>query len=78
MNIAPDRVYLNEPLSKHTTFGIGAAADLFILPNKNSQIKQLININLVIIPASLAVSTYLVTKLNIFDFSNSNSTLQSK
>ena len=31
-------------MKKHTTFGIGGPADLFILPNKNSQIKEIINI----------------------------------
>jgi len=34
----------DEIMKKHTTFGIGGSADLFILPNKNSQIKQLIDI----------------------------------
>lgn len=34
----------NELMRKHTTFGIGGPADLFILPSKNSQIEDIINI----------------------------------
>ena len=34
----------NELMKKHTTFGIGGPADLFILPNANSQLKKIINI----------------------------------
>ena len=34
----------NELMKKHTTFGIGGPADLFILPTENSQIKNIINI----------------------------------
>jgi len=34
----------NELMKKHTTFGIGGPADLFILPNKNSQIKKIIKL----------------------------------
>ena len=34
----------NETMKNHTTFGIGGPVDLFILPNKNSEIGQIINI----------------------------------
>ena len=34
----------NEIMKRHTTFGIGGPADLFILPNKNSEVKQIIDI----------------------------------
>tara|TARA_B100000029_G_scaffold445228_1_gene465516 strand:+ start:176 stop:1087 length:912 start_codon:yes stop_codon:yes gene_type:complete len=34
----------NEPMKKHTTFGIGGPADLFILPDNNSQINKIIRI----------------------------------
>ena len=31
-------------MKKHTTFGIGGYADIFILPNKNSQISDIIKL----------------------------------
>ena len=34
---------INEPMSKHTTFGIGGPVDLLILPKDNSQISKIIN-----------------------------------
>ena len=34
---------INEPMSKHTTFGIGGPVDLLILPKDNSQISEIIN-----------------------------------
>ena len=34
---------LNEPMKKHTTFGIGGTADLFILPKDNDQIPKIID-----------------------------------
>ena len=34
---------INEPMSKHTTFGIGGNVDLLILPKENSQIPKIIN-----------------------------------
>ncbi len=42
-NIAPDRVLLNEPMSKHTTFGIGGPAACFIYPERE-HLKQLLKI----------------------------------
>ena len=42
-NIAPDRVLINEPMSKHTTFGIGGAAACFIYPERE-HLKQLLKI----------------------------------
>ena len=34
----------NEPMKKHTTFGIGGPVDLLILPNNNSMIEDIIEI----------------------------------
>jgi len=42
-NIAPDRVLINEPMSKHTTFGIGGPAACFIYPERE-HLKQLLKI----------------------------------
>ena len=42
-NIAPERVLLNEPMSKHTTFGIGGPASCFIYPERE-HLKQLLKI----------------------------------
>ena len=34
----------NEPMKKHTTFGIGGPVDLLVLPKDNIIIKDIINI----------------------------------
>ena len=34
----------NEPMKKHTTFGIGGPVDLLILPKKNSQLQHIIKL----------------------------------
>ena len=38
----PDIAYMNEPMSKHSTFGIGGAAKIFLLPNNENEIKQVL------------------------------------
>ena len=43
VNIVPDRVYINEPLCKHTTFGIGGPAACFIYPERE-HLRQLLKI----------------------------------
>ena len=42
-NISPDRVLINEPLSKHTTFGIGGPASCFIYPERE-HLKKILKI----------------------------------
>ncbi len=39
-----ERVWVNEPMSKHTTFKIGGPADIFIKVNSIDELKLLINI----------------------------------
>ena len=43
VNIAPKRVQLNEPLRKHTTFGIGGPAACFVYPERE-HLRQLLKI----------------------------------
>ncbi len=38
------KVKLNEPLEKHTTFGVGGAADFFIQPKDRPDLKLLLNL----------------------------------
>ena len=38
----PEIAYLNEPLKKHSTFGIGGYAKVFLLPNNKQQIKEIL------------------------------------
>ena len=42
-NISTDRVLINEPLSKHTTFGIGGPASCFICPERE-HLKKILKI----------------------------------
>lgn len=42
--INKDRILLNEPMSKHTTFKIGGPADLFIKINSTEELLNIINI----------------------------------
>lgn len=39
-----DRVLLNEPMKKHTTFRIGGPADCFLLPEKSGQVREFLRI----------------------------------
>ena len=38
-------IYIDEPMSKHTTFKIGGLADYFVTPTKSEQIKKIIVIS---------------------------------
>lgn len=39
-----DQIYLNEPMSKHTSFKIGGPADIFVKPNNIDELKFIIKI----------------------------------
>lgn len=39
-----ESVYVNEPMSRHTTFRIGGTADYFVLPNNIEEIQQIIRL----------------------------------
>ena len=36
------QIYVDEPLSKHTTFRVGGAADYFVLPEKTEEVRELV------------------------------------
>jgi len=38
----PDITYVNEPMKKHSTFGIGGCAKIFLLPRNQSEIKKIL------------------------------------
>lgn len=38
--LSEDRVRLSEPMKKHTTFRIGGAADYFVMPRTNEEVRQ--------------------------------------
>lgn len=38
------QIYLNEPMSKHTSFKIGGPADIFIKPKNTNELKYIIEI----------------------------------
>lgn len=42
--LAKERVLLDEPMSKHTTFRIGGPADYFVMPSSEEELKQVIAI----------------------------------
>lgn len=42
--IDKNRVYINEPMSKHTTFKVGGKADLFIKIETLEELKYVLNI----------------------------------
>ena len=42
--IAKDQIYLNEPMSKHTSFKIGGPADIFVKPKNVDELKNIIKI----------------------------------
>ena len=42
--IEENRIYLNEPMSKHTSFKIGGLADIFVKTNKLEELKYILNI----------------------------------
>lgn len=41
--ISKEDIYINEPMSKHTTFKIGGTADIFLKIKKKEEIRELIN-----------------------------------
>lgn len=38
------QIYLNEPMSKHTSFKIGGPADIFIKPKNINELKSILNL----------------------------------
>ncbi|MDO4474482.1 MAG: UDP-N-acetylmuramate dehydrogenase [Eubacteriales bacterium] len=42
--LAPERVLINEPMSKHTTFRIGGPADYFVMPASEEELKQVLSV----------------------------------
>ena len=40
-----ERILLNEPMDKHTTFKIGGIADIFIKVKKEEELKGILNIS---------------------------------
>lgn len=41
--VGSERVYTEEPMSRHTTFRIGGNADIFVTPGSISEIEQILN-----------------------------------
>lgn len=39
-----EKVYLNEPMNKHTTFKVGGKADIFVIANTEEEIKHVLEI----------------------------------
>lgn len=39
-----EKVYLNEPMNKHTTFRVGGMADIFVIANTEEEIKHVLEI----------------------------------
>lgn len=37
-----NQIKLNEPMSRHTTFGIGGAADCFVMPETIEELQKVI------------------------------------
>lgn len=42
--LGKDRVHVNEPMSRHTSFRIGGPADYFLQPSDTEQIKKILDI----------------------------------
>lgn len=38
------QIYLNEPMSKHTTFRIGGPADIFVKPKNINELKSVLEL----------------------------------
>lgn len=38
------QIYLNEPMSKHTTFRIGGPADIFVKPKNINELKEILKL----------------------------------
>lgn len=43
--LSENQIYLNEPMSKHTSFKIGGPADIFVKPKNIDEIKGIIQIS---------------------------------
>ena len=42
--LSKEQIYLNEPMSKHTSFKIGGPADIFVKPKNVEELKIIIKI----------------------------------
>ena len=42
--LSKEQIYLNEPMSKHTSFKIGGPADIFVKPKNIDELKNIIKI----------------------------------
>lgn len=42
--LSENQIYLNEPMSKHTSFKIGGPADIFVKPKNIDELKFIINL----------------------------------
>lgn len=42
--LSEKQIYLNEPMSKHTSFKIGGMADIFVKPKNIDELKFIINL----------------------------------
>lgn len=42
--LSEEQIYLNEPMSKHTSFKIGGPADMFVKPKNIDELKNLIKL----------------------------------
>lgn len=42
--LSEEQIYLNEPMSKHTSFKIGGPADIFVKPKNIGELKNVIMI----------------------------------
>lgn len=42
--LSEEQIYLNEPMSKHTSFKIGGMADIFIKPRNIDELKKVVNL----------------------------------
>lgn len=42
--LSENQIYLNEPMSKHTSFKIGGTADIFAKPKNIDELKFIINL----------------------------------
>jgi len=42
--LSEEQIYLNEPMSKHTSFKIGGPADIFVKPKNTDELKNIIKI----------------------------------
>lgn len=42
--LSENQIYLNEPMSRHTSFKIGGPADIFVKPKNIDELKFIINL----------------------------------